>query len=133
MERQGGDAGACTLDCADQFRVTAFSQLTWCESLPDIESIRRCSRRDVSLLAQEGCAVDPEPGVRIAGNATQPINTIFDEQRLRSLLGDRNVSVISIRDVFQTSEALGVPRPAHAVGLDIHNMNILYYELKLDI
>ena len=37
IERYGGDAGVRTLDCADLFRVMAFSQLTWRESLRDIE------------------------------------------------------------------------------------------------
>ena len=37
IERHVGDAGVRTLDCADLFRVMAFSQLTWRESLRDIE------------------------------------------------------------------------------------------------
>src|SRR5260370_2667921 len=32
-----GDAGVRTLGCADLFRVMAFAQLTWRESLRDIE------------------------------------------------------------------------------------------------
>ena len=35
--RHGGDAGVRTLNCADVFRVMAFAQLTWRESLRDIE------------------------------------------------------------------------------------------------
>jgi hypothetical protein len=38
VDRHGGDAGVRTLDCADVFRVMAFPQLTWRESLRDIES-----------------------------------------------------------------------------------------------
>ena len=38
IERHNGDAGVRTLDCADLFRVMAFSQLTWRESLRDIEA-----------------------------------------------------------------------------------------------
>ncbi|MDO9233357.1 MAG: IS4 family transposase [Methylotenera sp.] len=38
IDRYGGDAGVRTLDCANLFRVMAFSQLTWRESLRDIES-----------------------------------------------------------------------------------------------
>ncbi len=38
VARHGGDAGVRTLDCADVFRVMAFAQLTWRESLRDIES-----------------------------------------------------------------------------------------------
>ncbi|NOU20271.1 MAG: IS4 family transposase [Methyloglobulus sp.] len=38
IDRHGGDSGVRTLDCADLFRVMAFSQLTWRESLRDIET-----------------------------------------------------------------------------------------------
>ena len=38
IERHAGDAGVRTLDCADLFRVMAFAQLTWRESLRDIEA-----------------------------------------------------------------------------------------------
>jgi hypothetical protein len=37
IDRHKGDAGVRTLDCADLFRVMAFAQLTWRESLRDIE------------------------------------------------------------------------------------------------
>jgi len=37
IQRHGGDAGVRTLGCADLFRVMAFAQLTWRESLRDIE------------------------------------------------------------------------------------------------
>jgi hypothetical protein len=37
IDRHNGDAGVRTLDCADLFRIMAFSQLTWRESLRDIE------------------------------------------------------------------------------------------------
>ena len=37
VDRHDGDAGVRTLSCADLFRVMAFSQLTWRESLRDIE------------------------------------------------------------------------------------------------
>ena len=37
IDRHDGDTGVRTLDCADLFRVMAFSQLTWRESLRDIE------------------------------------------------------------------------------------------------
>jgi hypothetical protein len=38
IDRYNGDAGIRTLDCADVFRLMAFSQLTWRESLRDIEA-----------------------------------------------------------------------------------------------
>jgi hypothetical protein len=37
VERHRGDAGVRTLGCADLFRVMSFAQLTWRESLRDIE------------------------------------------------------------------------------------------------
>lgn len=38
VERHKGDAGVRTLSCSDLFRIMAFSQLTWRESLRDIEA-----------------------------------------------------------------------------------------------
>jgi hypothetical protein len=38
IERYQGDASVRTLSCADLFRVMAFAQLTWRESLRDIEA-----------------------------------------------------------------------------------------------
>jgi len=37
VDRYGGDAGVRRLNCTEQFRVMAFAQLTWRESLRDIE------------------------------------------------------------------------------------------------
>jgi len=38
VDRYSGNAGARTLSCAEQFRAMAFAQLTWRESLRDIEA-----------------------------------------------------------------------------------------------
>jgi hypothetical protein len=38
IDRHNGDAGVRTLGCAELFRIMAFAQLTWRESLRDIES-----------------------------------------------------------------------------------------------
>ena len=38
IERHKGDAGVRTFGCADLFRVMAFAQLTWRESLRDVEA-----------------------------------------------------------------------------------------------
>jgi len=37
MQRYGGNAGVRRLTCAEQFRAMAFAQMTWRESLSDIE------------------------------------------------------------------------------------------------
>jgi Domain of unknown function (DUF4372)/Transposase DDE domain len=38
VQRRGGNSGVRTLSCAEQFRAMAFAQLTWRESLRDIEA-----------------------------------------------------------------------------------------------
>ena len=38
VQRHAGDSGVRTLSCAEQFRAMAFAQLTWRESLRDIEA-----------------------------------------------------------------------------------------------
>lgn len=38
IDRHSGDAGVRTLGCADLFRIMACAQLTWRESLRDIEA-----------------------------------------------------------------------------------------------
>jgi hypothetical protein len=47
IERHQGDAGVRTLGCADLFRVMAFAQLTWRESLRDIEACLAANRSKV--------------------------------------------------------------------------------------
>jgi transposase len=56
IDRHNGDAGVRTLDCADLFRVMAFSQLTWRESLRDIES---CLAANQSKLFHMGLSGIP--------------------------------------------------------------------------
>ena len=38
VHRRGGDSGVRALSCAEQFRAMAFAQLTWRESLRDVEA-----------------------------------------------------------------------------------------------
>ena len=38
VQRHGGNAGVRSLSCAEQFRAMAFAQLTWRESLRDVEA-----------------------------------------------------------------------------------------------
>lgn len=44
VARYGGDKGVRTLTCAEQFRVMAFAQLTYRESLRDIEACLSAQR-----------------------------------------------------------------------------------------
>ena len=56
IERHGGDAGVRTLGCAELFRVMAFAQLTWRESLRDIQA---CLGANQSKLFHMGLAHVP--------------------------------------------------------------------------
>ena len=56
IERQGGDAGVRTLGCAELFRVMAFAQLTWRESLRDIQA---CLGANQSKLFHMGLTCVP--------------------------------------------------------------------------
>lgn len=56
IDRQGGDAEVRTLDCANLFRVMAFSQLTWRESLrncPQKYGRRTCVAGNLSGTGNE--------------------------------------------------------------------------------
>jgi hypothetical protein len=56
VERHKGDAGVRTLSCAELFRVMAFAQLTWRESLRDIEA---CLAANQSKLFHMGMKALP--------------------------------------------------------------------------
>ena len=56
IERHQGDAGVRTLGCADLFRIMAFAQLTWRESLRDIEA---CLSANQAKLFHMGIRVAP--------------------------------------------------------------------------
>jgi len=56
IARHKGDACVRTLGCADLFRIMAFSQLTWRESLRDIEV---CLEANQSKLFHMGIAAPP--------------------------------------------------------------------------
>ena len=54
IERHHGDAGVRTLDCADLFRVMAFGQLTWRESLRDIEACLAANQGKLFHMGMKG-------------------------------------------------------------------------------
>jgi hypothetical protein len=56
IERHQGDAGVRRLGCADLFRILAFSQFTWRESLRDIEA---CLEANQGKLFHMGIAAPP--------------------------------------------------------------------------
>src|SRR5450631_3894882 len=56
IDRHKGDAGVRTLGCADLFRVMVFAQLTWRESLRDVEV---CLAANQSKLFHMGLRASP--------------------------------------------------------------------------
>jgi hypothetical protein len=56
IAKHKGDCGVRTLSCADLFRILAFSQLTWRESLRDIEA---CLAANQTKLFHMGLAQPP--------------------------------------------------------------------------
>ena len=54
IERHNGDAGVRTLGCADLFRVMAFAQLTWRESLRDIEACLSANQAKLFHMGMKG-------------------------------------------------------------------------------
>ena len=56
VARQWGDAGVRTLGCAEVFRIMAFAQLTWRESLRDIEA---CLAANQAKLFHMGIKAPP--------------------------------------------------------------------------
>jgi hypothetical protein len=56
VSRHHGDSGTRSLSSAELFRILAFSQLTWCESLRDIEA---CLAANSSKLFHIGLCSAP--------------------------------------------------------------------------
>jgi hypothetical protein len=54
IDRHGGDAGVRTLSCADLFRGMAFAQLTWRESLRDIEVCLTANQAKLFHMGMKG-------------------------------------------------------------------------------
>jgi transposase len=87
IDRHGGDAGVRTLGCADLFRVMAFSQLTWRESLRDIES---CLAANQSKLFHMGLS-----GIPARSTLSDALNQrdwhIYHELAMRLILRARDL------------------------------------------
>jgi transposase len=87
IDRHDGDAGVRTLDCADLFRVMAFSQLTWRESLRDIES---CLAANQSKLFHMGLSGIPARST-LADALNQRDWHIFHALAMRLILRARDL------------------------------------------
>jgi hypothetical protein len=87
IERHRGDAGVRTLDCADVFRLMAFSQLTWRESLRDIES---CLAANQGKLFHMGFSGAPARST-LADALNQRDWHIYHELAMRLILRARDL------------------------------------------
>jgi hypothetical protein len=56
IDRHGGDAGVQTLSCTDFFRLIAFAQLRWRESLRDIEVCLNANQTKLFHMGVKGVA-----------------------------------------------------------------------------
>jgi hypothetical protein len=59
IAKHKGDSGVRTLSCADLFRIQAFSQLTWRESLRDIRLALRPTRLSCFTWGWRSRLLDP--------------------------------------------------------------------------
>ena len=59
VDRHRGDRGVRTLRCAEVFRILAFAQLTWRESLRDIEACLGANRRQLFHMGIGAPPVSP--------------------------------------------------------------------------
>ena len=105
VDRQGGDAGVRTLNCADVFRVMAFSQLTWRESLRDIES---CLSANAAKLFHMGLS-----GVPARATLSDALN--LRDWRIYHALALR--LIVRARDLY-TQDPTGVELDATVYALD---------------
>jgi hypothetical protein len=100
VQRRGGDAGVRTLSCAEQFRAMAFAQLTWRESLRDIEA-------------------------SLSANASKLYAMGFRSAVKRSTLGDANESrdwrIWSDLGALLIRRALKLYSNDRALGIDLDN------------
>ena len=105
IDRHGGDASVRTLDCADVFRVMAFSQLTWRESLRDIES---CLASNQSKLFHMGLS-----GIPARSTLSDALNQrdwrIYHELAMRL--------IVRARDLY-AKESTGLDIDATVYALD---------------
>ena len=105
IDRHGGDAGVRALDCADVFRVMAFSQLTWRESLRDIES---CLASNQSKLFHMGLS-----GIPARSTLSDALNQrdwrIYHELAMRL--------IVRARDLY-AKESTGLDIDATVYALD---------------
>jgi Domain of unknown function (DUF4372) len=117
IKRHGGDAGVRTLDCADLFRVMAFAQLTWRESLRDIEV---CLAANQAKLFHMGVsAVPARSTLADAFNARDWL--IYGQRPPRHALAMR--LIVRARELY-AKEPIGIELDATVYALDVTTIDL---------
>jgi hypothetical protein len=111
VQRHGGNAGVRTLSCAEQFRAMAFAQLTWRESLRDIEA-------SLSANASKLYAM----GFRSAVKRS----TLADANESRNWLIWSDLAAVLIRRArkLYSGDALGVDLDSTVYALDSSTIDL---------
>jgi len=112
VQRHAGDSGVRTLSCAEQFRAMAFAQLTWRESLRDIETT--LSANAAKLYAM---------GFRAAVKRS----TLADANELRDwrIWSDLAASLIRrARKLYASDSALGLDLDKTVYALDSSTIDL---------
>ena len=111
VERYRGNAGVRTLSCAEQFRAMAFAQLTWRESLRDLEAC--LSANETRLYAM---------GFR----APVKRSTLADANELRDWRIWADVAALLIRRArkLYASEPLGIELNNTVYALDASTIDL---------
>ena len=111
VQRYGGNAGVRTLSCAEQFRAMAFAQLTWRESLRDIEA-------SLSTNASKLYAM----GFRSAVKRS----TLADANESRNWLIWSDLAAVLIRRArkLYSGDALGVDLDSTVYALDSSTIDL---------
>jgi hypothetical protein len=111
VQRHGGNAGVRTLSCAEQFRAMAFAQLTWRESLRDIEA--SLSANASKLYAMGFCSAVKR-------------STLADANESRNWLIWSDLAAILIRRArkLYSGDALGVDLDSTVYALDSSTIDL---------
>jgi hypothetical protein len=111
IERHAGDADVHTLDCADLFRVMAFAQLTWRESLRDIEA---CLQANHTKLFHMGLRGAP---------ARSTLSDALNDRDWHIYHGLAMRLIVRARELY-TQEPLGIDLDATVYALDATTIDL---------
>ena len=90
VEQHKGDAGVRTLSCAELFRLMAFAQLTWRESLRDIEACLAANQTKLFHMGLKASYAMHQAGAFFVTRAKQGM----DARRVYSSQTQRSTGVI---------------------------------------